>query len=73
MRKLKAAAEQGDLDAMIAIQYSYAGSRQLWQLDDNTITMEELAIWQAELDALAAKYNVEPKAEQYHPAILEKF
>ena len=73
MRKLKAAAEQGNLDAMIAIQYSYAGSRQLWQLDDNTITMDELAIWQAELDSLAAKYHVEPKAEQYHPGLLDKF
>ena len=48
MPKLKAASLQGNLDALLAIHYSYAGSRLLWQLDDNTIVMEELAIQQAE-------------------------
>lgn len=73
MSKLKQAAQQGDVDAMTAIQYSYAGSRQLWQLDDNTITMDDLAMWQAELDALASKYQVEIKAENYHEVLLQKY
>lgn len=73
MAKLKQAAQQGDVDAMTAIQYSYAGSRQLWQLDDNTITMDDLAMWQAELDALACKYQVEIKAENYQEALLQKY
>ncbi|MEJ6476584.1 DUF3087 domain-containing protein [Pseudoalteromonas piscicida] len=73
MAKLKQAAEKGDVDAMTAIQYSYAGSRQLWQLDDNTITMEDLALWQAELDVLAKKYQVEIKAENYNVSMLSKY
>ncbi|KZN32613.1 hypothetical protein N474_03555 [Pseudoalteromonas luteoviolacea CPMOR-2] len=73
MPKLKKAAQQGNVNAMLAIHYSYAGSRQLWMLDDNTITMEELAIWQAELDALAAKYQVSLDAADYDEGILRAF
>ena len=61
MRKLKEASLEGNLDAMVAIQYSFAGSRLLWELDDNNIIVEELVIQQAELDGLAAKYNVKLK------------
>jgi hypothetical protein len=73
MLKLKGAAEQGDVNAMIAIQYSYAGSRLLWQLDDNTIVMEDLAIEQAKLDSIAAKYHVSPKAEDFKAKMLDAF
>lgn len=58
LNKLKQAAEEGNVSAMTIIQFSYSGSRLLWQLDDNTIVMEELAIEQAKLDALAVKRNV---------------
>lgn len=71
--KLKAAANQGNVDAMLAMQYSYAGSRQLWQLDDNTIVMDELAIQQAELDSLAAKFNLTLNAEDYDETVLKQF
>ena len=71
--KLKAAANQGNVDAMLAMQYSYAGSRQLWQLDDNTIVMDELAIQQAELDSLAAKFNLTLNPEDYDEAVLKQF
>ena len=50
MPKLKARA-RGQCRCFISNHYSYAGSRLLWQLDDNTITMDELAIKQAELDS----------------------
>ncbi|WP_372770676.1 DUF3087 domain-containing protein [Pseudoalteromonas sp.] len=70
MRKLKTAVEEGDVVAMQIINYSYAGSRQLWQLDDNTITMEELSIWQAELDAKARKFNVILDTDKYQPSSL---
>jgi hypothetical protein len=73
MLKLQAAAKQGDINAMLAIHYSYAGSRLLWQLDDNTIIMDELAIRQAELDALSAKYKVTLNADDYNAEILKHF
>ncbi len=73
MPKLKAAGREGNADALLAIQYSYAGSRLLWQLDDNTITMDELAIKQAELDSVADKYNLSLDAERYDESILKQF
>jgi hypothetical protein len=73
MRKLKAAAEDGNAKALLAIHYSYAGSRLLWQLDDNLIIMDQLAIDQAEIDSLAAKYTVTLNTEDYDEAVLKEF
>ncbi len=73
MLKLKAAAEEGNIDAMLAINYSYAGSRLLWQLEDNTIIMDQLAIDQAALDSMAVKYNLTLDTEKYDERVLKKF
>jgi len=73
MPKLEAAALNGNRDAMLAIQYSYAGSRFLWKLDDNTLTMEELAIKQLELDRLAEKFQVTLPVAEYDEKILADF
>lgn len=35
LRNIEAAARESDKNAMLALQFSYAGSRQLWQLDVN--------------------------------------
>ncbi|MFC3093837.1 DUF3087 domain-containing protein [Alteromonas sediminis] len=71
--KLNQAAEEGDVTAMNAMQFSYAGSRFLWQLDDNTLVMDELAISQAKLDALAAKHNVTLNADRFEKQDLARF
>jgi hypothetical protein len=73
MMKLKAASLTGNADAMLAIQYSFAGSRLLWQLDDNTIIMDELVVQQAELDSLAQKYDLTINANDYDVYILQQF
>lgn len=73
MPKLKPAAQQGSYQAMLALQYSYSGSRLLWQLDDNTIVMDDLALAQNELDVLAQKYEVSLDADDYHPGMLKTF
>jgi hypothetical protein len=73
MRALEVAASEGNISAMLAMQYSYAGSRLLWQLDDNTLTLDELAIKQAELDRLAEKFTVTLKANDYDESMLKAF
>ncbi len=73
MRKVEAAAKLGNINALQALQFSYAGSRQLWLLDDNIIIMEELAIKQAELDALAEKFNVTLNIADYKESMLSEF
>lgn len=73
MPKLKKAAAKGNVDALLAIHYCYAGSRQLWQLDDNTIVMDELVIQQAKLDSQAAEANLTLDADDYDQVILKQF
>jgi hypothetical protein len=73
MSKLKVAAQQGNAEALLAMHYSYAGSRLLWQLDDNTIVMDELAIEQAKLDTLVARYALKLNLEDYDPNTLRQF
>ncbi|WP_375058238.1 DUF3087 domain-containing protein [Zobellella sp. DQSA1] len=73
LRKLEAAAREGDKNAMLALQFSYAGSRQLWQLDDNTLTMDELAVKQTELDQLAEQHGVKLDSDDYDEQMLARF
>ncbi len=73
MLKIKAAGLAGNVDALLAMQFSYAGSRLLWKLDDNTIIMDELTIQQAELDSLATKYNLTLSADDYDESMLKQF
>lgn len=73
MLKLKAAGHDGNANALLAMHYSYAGSRLLWQLDDNTLTMDQLAIDQAELDDLAEKFNLTLNADDYDERTLKEF
>ncbi len=73
MAKIKPLAQQGNVDALITLQFCYAGSRQLWMLDDNTITMDELAIQQAELDSQAATYKLTLDPADYKESMLCQF
>ena len=73
MLKLHAAALEGNPNAILAIHYSYAGSRLIWRLDDNTLTMDELAVKQAELDSLARKFNLTLSTDVYDDNMLAKF
>jgi len=70
MRKVKQGVERGDVNAMQALNFFYAGSRQLWQLDDNNITQDELTIWQAELDAKANEYSLVLDINKYDETTL---
>lgn len=73
MLKLKAASQEGNVDALLAMHYSYAGSRLLWNLDDNTIIMDDLALAQAELNGLVTKYNLSLDLDDYDDQILKQF
>ena len=73
MPKLKAASREGNADALLAIHYCYAGSRLLWELDGNTIVMDELTIQKSELDDIAVKYDLTLNADEYDERTLKQF
>ncbi|WP_114767116.1 DUF3087 domain-containing protein [Vibrio rhodolitus] len=72
-KKLLAAAEQGNKEAMLALHFSYQGSRQLWQLDDNTITMTSLNKAEEKLAEWVKQYGVTLDVSQYHRQLLQAF
>lgn len=72
-KQLKEAMAEGNTDAMQIMNFSYQGSKQLYQLDNNTLTMDELNKAITELDELAARYNVELNLDKFSPDMLESF
>jgi hypothetical protein len=69
-RKVEAAVEEGDHDAMIIMNYLYRGSKQLYLLDDNTITMEDLVIKIQVLDSRMEAAGLSLSTDSYDPAKL---
>jgi len=71
--KIEAAVEEGDHDAMIIMNYLYRGSKQLYLLDDNTITMEDLAIKIQALDSRMEAAGLSLSTDSYDPSMLDRF
>lgn len=72
-RKIEAVLENSDHDAMIIMNFMYRGSRQLYLLDDNTITLEDLQIKIQVLDKRMIDAGISTSTDAYSPAMLERF
>jgi hypothetical protein len=71
--KVEALVEDNDHDAMIIMNFLYRGSKQLYQLDDNTITMEGLLGKIRVLDKRMEAAGLSLSTESYYPAMLDRF
>lgn len=71
--KIEPAIETNNRDAMIIMNYLYQGSKQLYELDDNTITLDNLMIKSRLLDDRIAEQNIQLSTEDYHPDLLRQF
>ena len=65
--------EDNNVDAMIVMSYFYQGSKQLYELDDNTITLDDLAIKALHLTNKIEENGLEISADDYTPGLLERF
>ena len=72
-KKVKDAMAGGDRNAMVIMNFSYQGSKQLYELDNNTITMEELNKAIADLDSLQQQFGVSVSLEEYKPEQLARY
>lgn len=74
-RKLRAiqAAEQHNPSALLILAYSYAGSRLIWQLDDNTLMMSELNLADNKLQQQIAELGLKLDPADYRRELLEQF
>lgn len=71
--KIEPLVEDNNVDAMLVMNYMYQGSKQLYELDDNTITLDDLAVKARHLEAKAEAQGLELRTEDYHSGLLARF
>ena len=69
----QAAAEQHNPSALLILLYSYAGSRLIWQLDDNTLMMSELNLADNKLQQQIAELGLKLDPADYRRELLNQF
>jgi len=71
--KIKPAVESDDKDAMIIMNFMYRGSKQLYELDDNTITIEDLELLITALEHRMKSAGLSLSTDSYNPGMLESY
>ncbi len=72
-KKIDAALEENDVDALTIMSFYYKACTQLYNLDDNTITMSSLTKKSNELQDKIDNLNIEVSADNYQPYLLHRF
>ncbi|WP_432473132.1 DUF3087 family protein [Amphritea sp. HPY] len=72
-KQIKQAMTEGDRVAMLIMNYSYQGSKQLYNLDNNTITMDELNRDMVALDKLLDEYGYQVTLEEFDVELLQGY
>ena len=65
--------DEHNLDAMMNLNYFYRGSKQLHELDNNTITMDNLAIKFNHLNDRLEQTGLKLTSDDYDPGMLDRF
>jgi len=73
MAKILVAAEKGDHTAIQILHFSYSGSRQLWELDNNTLTINHLTHLENKLHELAETHHVTLDVNLYNSKLLVNY
>lgn len=72
-RKIEAAIENNDQEAMIIMNFMLRGSKQLYELDDNTITMKDLLKKIQVHEERMQAAGLSSSTDAYNPAMLGRF
>jgi hypothetical protein len=71
--KIEPLIEDNTVDAMVIMNYMYQGSKQLYELDDNTITMDDLAIKTRHLNTKLEEKELKLTTDDYYSGLLDQF
>ena len=71
--KIEPLIDDNNLDAMVIMNYMYQGSKQLYELDDNTITMGELAIKTKYLNTKLKENQLKLTTDDYYSGLLDQY
>jgi len=70
--RLEAAVEAGDPDALIIMNFFYRGSKQLYEMDDNLVTMDTLIDKIRLHDKRLAAAGLATDTDNFEPALLDR-
>jgi len=73
LKRIKKASLEEDENALIVLKFYYASLKQLYILDDNTITMSTLASDISKLDQLITKSGKEIHIDQFTQTLLSSY
>lgn len=73
LKKIKKASVDGEEHALIILKFYYASLKQLYLLDDNTLTMSSLEADIINLEQLIAKNGKEITTEQFTKVLLSSY
>ena len=73
VRKIETAVENNDKNAMIIMNFMYRASKQLYELDDNTITMESLMNKITLLEQRIQDSDLNLSTKDYDQTMLDQF
>ena len=71
--KIEPLIEDNNVDAMVIMNYMYQGSKQLYELDDNTITLDDLAIKTRHLNTKLGEKQLKLTTDDYYSSLLGQF
>ena len=72
-KKINQAVEQDDVTAILIMSFYYKACRQLYELDDNTITLSSLNAKSNELDVKIDSLNLELDINNYDQSLLQDY
>lgn len=73
LKKIKAAAENDDHNALVILLFYYQSQQQVYQLDDNTLTITKVNNLLSKLQATIANKNLTINAEQFDKKLLSSY
>jgi hypothetical protein len=73
LKRIKLVSADGDENALLVLKFYYASLKQLYILDDNTITMSSLETDISKLDTLIAKHDKKINIEDFTKALLSRY
>jgi hypothetical protein len=72
-RQIEPLVEENDPDAIAIMYFFYRGSQQLYQLDDNTITMDTIALQLRALERRIDDLGIKVTTDSFRESMLERF
>ena len=72
-RKIEPLVEKNDPDAITIMNFFYRGSQQLYELDDNTITIDRIVLEIRALERRIEDLGITVTTDSYRKAMLDRF